>query len=105
MRCGSAMWARFNKRAYFKTDEEKSWRWIGHILRQPQGTINRKSINQVTRTEPTGEQKMMDRNNYVDADHAREEKEGQGMAWARPKKKAAGRNSVEGFSSMSYASL
>lgn len=46
----------------------------------------------------------MDRNNYVDANHAREEK-GQGMAWARPKKKAAGRNSVEGFSSMSYASL
>lgn len=47
----------------------------------------------------------MYRNNYVDADYAREENKGQGMAWARPKKKAAGRNSVEVFSSMSYAYL
>lgn len=39
----------------------------------------------------------MDRNNYVDADYAREEKKGQGMAWARPKKKAAGQALLKGF--------
>lgn len=79
MRCGSAMWAGFNKELISKQMKRRVGGGLDTFYdnRKAPSTM---SINQVTRTEPTGEQKKMDRNKYVDADHAREEKKGQGMA-------------------------